>query len=366
MPEQLNPEYLSASAQDRYYNSSRAWVLAIKDRHDPEGLLGILDNDPEKYPYQKIGNVLVPSYQPSQQEILEAGGRDKLQENILKKFEIMCGTLMGQENFERFIGDLLASTAVPKHPENTLRNIWGRLRIPRQNVSAVAMHPNIKALPIFSVALPIALARAEFLRDKETGATAFDLFEFSKQNLMVINPALAASSFGGKPTFDVLSQFATLIQAVPPTRNGARVYGYEKQTRREINTASKQAYSDYLESLYAEGKSAYLTIDPTASTADPVVRDGKLVALRRKAVAPTARQIILNDFHFCLPMTMNLDGQNTAWDIGLPIAPANQIEFDSLVDKLNKKTEEIAGVPVIFGNVEQALGQTALGQPQTD
>lgn len=366
MLEQSSLEHLSTSAQDRYYNSSRDWVLAIKNRHDPEGLLGVLDNDPEKYPYQKIGSVLIPSYQPSQQEILEAGGRDKLQENILKKFELMCGAVMGAENFERFIGDLLASTAIPNHPENTLRNIWGRLRVPRQNVSAVAMHPNIKALPIFSVAIPIALARAEFLRNKETGATTFDLFEFSKQNLMVINPALAVASFGGEPTFDELSQFATLIQAVPPTRNGARVYGYEKQTRREINAASKQAYAGYLESLYAKGKSAYLTIDPTASTADPVIRDGKLVALRRKAVAAPARQIILNDFDFCVPMTMNLDGRSSTWDIGLPIAPSGQAEFDVIVDKLNKKTEEIAGVPVIFGDVEQALGQTALGQPQTD
>jgi hypothetical protein len=361
-----NRHELSPDAQDNFYESNKKWILSIKERHDPEDLLDILENDPQKYPYQQIGNVLVPGYQPPLEKIREYGGRQQLQAETLNQLELMSSMLMGPENFENFINDILRSTSDPKHPQDTLRHIWGRLQSPRNNVAAVAMHPNIKALPIFSAAMPIALSRADFLNTQGfTRNRPFDLFEFNQQNLMIVNPALSVASFAGRPAFEVLSRYSTLIQAVPPTRNAIN-YGLEQPTRRLINRAANEATAAHLEFLYEHNKSAYLTIDPTASTADPIIENGVLVGLRRKPVARTARHIITETFKFGWPMTMYLSGKDTAWYIGAPRPLTFAQDFEDMMKELTEHTEAIAGVPIVYEGSETQVGGVAVANSRSD
>lgn len=343
------------SAQHHFYESSKQWVLSLKERHDPYNLIEILDDDVERYPFEAIEKILLLSYQPSWQEVMQEG-KIAIQNRILGTVREGANEVMGEGYFDSFVDDLLASRNIPQHPETVLKTIWGRLAVPRHNVAQVAYHPNIMALPIYSGGVATAFSRSNFLRGQ------FDLFEFSQQNLMLVNPALSIASFRGNPVMELLNEFGTVIKAMPPTRSSLRFYK-DKASRHAIIESTKDSMVAYLDGLEAQNKSAILTIDPTASTSELIIKDGALSAIRRGPVSPAARELILKDFAFAWPMTMVFNGGPPKWHIGALNSLRLPRYFDEVIDGLNFQTEELAGVKIMVEHAERQIGKTALMQP---
>jgi hypothetical protein len=326
-------------AQNNFYESSVEWVRSLKERHDPYDLIGIVDNDIERYPFLAVGQPIFQAVSPSERQILN-DGLFALQQPILSEVRQHAGT-----------GGL---------PESALKLIWHRLIVPRNNVSNVVLHPNIMAIPLYSAGITTAFSRADFLGDK------FNLFEFREQNLMPVNAALAVASFMGRPVLEELSQFSTIIKTMPPTRSALQ-YGMDRRVQRKIVVAAKEALDLYLNELYAKKRSAYMTVDPTASTVDLITQDGKPVAMQRKPVNLDIQRMILSDFGFVWPMTMIMNGGGTKWYVGELKSLRGGSEYGSLfndiIENLDRQTERLAGgLKMQVGQPERVIGKAAISQ----
>lgn len=348
--------------QDNFYEASIKWVKSLKERHDPYGFIGILDNDIEAYPFQSVDMAIVPAYAPTDEEIARAGGKEALQAEYIAKLAVESDSVMGQGSFEKFTEELSLLATASGPPGSALRALNARLSVPRHNTATLAFHPNIMALPIYSVALPAALSKID------SPGKPFDFFEFAQRNLMPVNPALSVASFQGVPIFETMG-YATLVKTIPPTRS-ALIYGMDRELQRRMIGNTKQATKDYLETVSQAGKSVHMTIDPTASTFEPVRENGKLVAMKRKPVNPAIRQMILDQFPFVLPMTMCLNGAETAWYAEAPLSLFSGFggngarnEFDSIINTLDRETGRLYGAEMLAGHTEQALGRSAVSGP---
>lgn len=350
-----NNHELAQQMQADFYEGSAQWVESLISRFDPERrLLDVLDHDTERYPHQKVGNAFVPSYQPSLREVREAGGSQVLQNEIISRLTSDSDQVMGDGGFDLFTDSLLASSQHETKQEISLRILAGRLAVPRQNVAMVAYHPNIMALPIYAGAIAAALNRSDFMEGK------FDLFKFSKQNLILPNPALSVASFKGIPVMEYLSMFSTQVQTPPGSRNTLGYY--DPLLRRELSRASKQSLDSYIKMLHADNKSAVLTIDPTSSTFDTIIENGKISALRRKPIHRAVRAKIMEQFPMAWPMTMALNphlGSN--WRIGTPTTVRRETHFDEMIEQLDRWTEEITGAKIEIAHPERHIGKLATG-----
>lgn len=342
-----------SSPQNQFYESSKRWMESLKVRHDPYGYIDILDNDVERYPFQDIRNALIPAYQPSPQEIADAGSKKYLQDMIISGMSTDADSIMGEGYFDRFVSALGHPSTQTNDPELGLKIIAGRLAVPRQNTATVGWHPNIMVLPVYAAAIPAAFSRSEFLGEE------FDLFDFNRQSLMPVNPALAVASFKGQPAMENISKFCTQIKIPPPTQSGKQ-YGMPRPLRKSMTEKAKNAQQEYLSNLYAQNKSAHLTIDPTASTIEPIEKDGILAAIRRSPVNRLARAMILEEFRFVIPITMMLNGRGSDWYIGQFKSLRQEQDFDKLVKELDCQTEELAGTKVVVKFAEREIGKVAL------
>ncbi len=351
------------SPQDRFYNSSVRWVESMISRHDTGAHWDILENDVEKYPYQSLDVPLVPAYQPTDEEIARFG-KSELQQSIIEKLTINADKVMGVGRFDEFVSELVKLKSQPSQPNSLLWNIYGRMQSPRQNIATVGYHPNIVTLPIYGGAVPVGLSRIS------TPKRPFDFFDFTRRNLLPINPALAVASFDGTPVFEGLTAFSTLIKIPPPTRSTLRYM--DRDVRKKLTVMSETAIKELLASLYAENKSAYVTIDPTASTFETVEKDGRLEAVRRNPVSRPLEAMILNDFNMVIPITMRLSESGASWYIGdLTSLRVFNIDteqgqrlahnsFQQVIKELDSATESLYGVPVVVDHPEREIGGVAL------
>jgi hypothetical protein len=348
------PNLHNTQLQSLFYESSREWVLSLKERYDPGDLLGILDNDTDLYPFQTLGSALVPAYQPSFQEIRTEGGKRAIQERILSRVESDADEVMGPGAYNSFVSGMVNSRNLTHHSESSLKTIYGRLRTPHNNVAAIAYHPNIMALPIYAGGIASALNEAEFMNG------TFDLFSFNQQNLIIANPALSVASYKGRPVMETMSEFSTVIQAIPPTRSGLAFYN-DRSIRKAQSKATRDAIDNYLNHLYSQNKSAYLTVDPTGSTSEPIIKEGRIVAMKRKPVNRAAKLMIMSDFYFTWPMTMVLGKNGASWRIGDVNAIYREEQFDQMIEQLDQQTEEISMLKLNTVIDKRQMGKTALG-----
>jgi len=342
--------------QDNFYEASVRWVKSLKERHDPYDFIDILDNDVDLYPFQSIDLAIIPAYTPTDEEIADAGGKEALQAEHIAKLSVDPDSIMGQGSFERLTDELSRLSAPTRQPGWAIKTIDARLAVPRHNTATLAFHPNIMAIPIYASALPVALSRID------KSGRPFDFFEFAQRNLMPVNPALSVASFRGVPIFETMG-FATIVKTIPPTRS-ALIYGMDRELQRRMISNAKQATLDYIENVSNAGKSVHLTIDPTASTFEPIMESDRLSAMKRKPINPAIRQMILDQFPFVLPMTMRLEGSASAWYMEPPSSlfggeTARQ-HFEAIIETLDRETGRLYGVEMMSGHAERSLGKSAV------
>lgn len=353
----LNEVGYDPSDQINFYESSVKWVESLIERHDPERrFIGILDNDINKHPYQDVRVSIVPAYNPSPAAAENAGERLAMADGVTAILKAKAEEALGAGVFEKYIDELTALSVPGGAPGNVLRIFHERLETPGNNTALVGFHPNIMALPFYSETFPVALNKLGLFNEKS------DIFEFCQRNLMPVNPALSVASFKGIPAFEAMP-FTTLIKVVPPTRSALQ-YGMSRQLQRKMIAHSKIELDDYLEHWRLMGKSVNLTVDPTASTFEPVIVGGKMDHLRRSPINRAVRKMIMDDFSLVLPVTMKVDRkQGSSWEIGLPVdlRAKNRDElFDDVIFGLDKATEGLYQTEMRVSFPERHIGKQAI------
>ncbi len=326
--------------QNQFYSTSIDWITSLKKRHDPQNRIGFLPNDTTNFPFQSVDQALITHEIPDTSTNDE---RINLQAGILELIRLSADSIMGTGNFEKYANDIGRSVPTIQH----------MLAQPNSNIATVSFHPNVMALAIYSAANAYAMSKAADTADD------FDLFSFRRQNILAINPALAITTFNGIPTMDVLGATATIVKTPPPTKSTIG-YGYSKELRRYMNHSGKDAMQDHLATLTESGKSAWMTIDPTASTINEIIENDVVVALNRKAVSRPLRLTLQNTCKLALPATMVIDDKSARWFVGDIVPVETEDDFESIVRLLDRETERLAGVPILIERSEGTLGKLAV------
>ena len=353
----LNEVGYDPTDQTDFYESSVKWVESLIERHDPERrFIGVLDNDIKKHPYQDIRVSIVPAYNPPFEAAETTEDRLTMAYGVTAMLKAKAEEALGTGVFDEYIDEITALSVPGGSPGDVLRIFYERLETPGNNTALVGFHPNIMALPFYSETFPVALNKLCLFDEKS------DIFEFCQRNLMPVNPALSVASFKGIPAFEAMP-FTTLIKVVPPTRSALQ-YGMSRRLQRKMIANSKIELDDYLEHWRLIGKSVNLTVDPTASTFEPVFVDGKMDHLRRSPINRAVRKMVVDDFPLVLPVTMKVNRkQGTSWKIGLPVdlRTENRDElFDDAIDGLDKATEELYQTEMRVSFPERHIGKQAI------
>lgn len=369
-----SPNYTKEEEQ-QFQQSSEMWVNSLIERHDPAKILSLLPYDPDKYPYQKMDTALVKSFRPSWAEIVELGEM-AARNRVLVESQKLCTSLVGAENYDKFVNDI-ANQETDGRRENVIRTIWGRMNAPGQNVTILTLHSKIMSLPLLQAARANAMAGSAYVRSphfKEVYGT-FNLFDYTAQNFTFVNAALARMAINlpsGEtvPVLDVVSKFSNVVPLVPPTTSSTKV-GIEKSTRTKVNAQAMAAFGAAVQELKSHGKSAVLTIDPTASTADHIYKDGRLVALHHKRANQLTSKMLQDSFPFIVPELFWWDKnpRQPSWYIGEPTSIWHTTEdtsvtaaekYNAVVAELGAAEVELSGADVYFGS--SPLGRLALAE----
>jgi len=354
--------------QESFYQSSKAWIEALAERNDLAGQLTVMPNDPDRFPYQRLGVGFIDAFRPALEDLGDISEAE-IQSNVLRGLRHSVGEVIGEENFVNFSRDLLRQSTAPVEslsrqtvvqgpPGSALRTVLHRLKVRHNNVSLVGYHPNIIALPIYAAEF-IEAAR---LMEESESSQPFNLFGLTEQMVMPINKSLAFAEYQGIPVVERLALLSGVSLKVPSTAS-SRLFGIDSEMRKAANEEAEDQFEEYLGRLDSKGKSALLITDPTGSTAERLSDDsGNLNGLRFRRITPGSYDQ-LNRFNFAWPVTMwwDKDPKAAKWFVGHPASLGYGDTTSRFVHGLAYETGRLAGVDVYFGKNDVPLGQVALG-----
>jgi len=354
--------YIPAPEEIELHDKLEPWAQSLVDRYDVKGLLKVLPYDPEAYPFQRLGSTLVPSYQPSKEEEAKYGSRQAIQERILEEGRLGSSLVLGKDIYNDLVDALVTHKFRPPNPSPTLKAIWARIHTggvakENNNVGIWTRHDHVMDTVLAQKALVDAFARSPFMSDWG----GFDLFEFSKMNVITVGEVMTRLEFAGQPVVDTLSRTSNVALVLPPDR--AIDYGV---SRRTIVDFGRQAESDRsrLASAAKEGRHSLLNHVAPIGTTSEKVRDleGNLLSIKSKKVATSTVKKLAGADHFVWPINIWVDERQKAasFHLGSITTIYQPQQVYKIMERMTKTTEHLSGVFV------EENGQTSLGSVAID